>query len=56
MFDNLNEMKLLLALLLTTVVAVYADSGIMCTFCQELITSIEAEITDDEPDIIGVSL
>lgn len=52
-FDKI--MKLLWALLLTTVFVAYADNGIFCSLCTELITSLEDELQEDEPDIIKVS-
>jgi hypothetical protein len=45
-------MKLLIALLLSTVVCAYADGGLFCSLCTELITSLEDELQDDEPDIV----
>jgi hypothetical protein len=50
-------MKLLLwALLFTTVAVTYAGSGVFCSLCTELITSLEDELEDDEGDIIKVSV
>lgn len=47
-------MKLLWVLLLTTVVVVSSED-MFCSLCTELITSLEDEIQEDEPDIIKVS-